>query len=89
MAQILDKAAAHFDWVIVDTPPVVLLPDTNLLAAMVDVAVLVVQAGSTAYDLIDRAVTVIGRDRVLGVVLNGVEETNGEYEQSTYLAHRD
>jgi capsular exopolysaccharide synthesis family protein len=89
MAQILDKAAAHFDWVIVDTPPVVLLPDTNLLAAMVDVAVLVVQAGSTAYDLIDRAVTVIGRDRVLGVVLNGVEETDRQYEQSTYLTHRD
>jgi hypothetical protein len=56
---------------------------------MVDVAVLVVQAGSTAYDLIDRAVTVIGRDRVLGVVLNGVEETDREYEHSTYLAHRD
>jgi capsular exopolysaccharide synthesis family protein len=89
MAQILDKAAAHFDWVVVDTPPVVLLPDTNLLAAMVDVAVLVVQAGSTSYDLIDRAVTVIGRDRVLGVVLNGVEETDREYEQSTYLAHRE
>jgi protein-tyrosine kinase len=88
MAQILDRAAAHFDWVIVDTPPVVLLPDTNLLAAMVDCAVLVVQAGSTSYDLIDRAIAALGRDRVLGVVLNGVEETDREYEPATYLAHR-
>lgn len=88
MAQILDKAAAHFDWVIVDTPPVVLLPDTNLLAAMVDVAVLVIQAGSTAYDLIDRAVLALGRERVVGVVLNGVEECDREYDGSTYQVQR-
>jgi hypothetical protein len=56
---------------------------------MVDVAVLLVQAGSTAYDLIDRAVTVIGRERVLGVVLNGVEERDREYEHSAYLSSGD
>ena len=52
MAEILDEAAARFDWVIVDTPPVVLLPDTNLLASMVDAAVLVIEAGRTSYDVI-------------------------------------
>ena len=88
MAQILDKAAAHFDWVVVDTPPVVLLPDTNLLAAMVDVAVLVIEAGSTSYDLIDRAVSALGRDRVLGVVLNGVEDIKGDYDHSYYPTPR-
>jgi Mrp family chromosome partitioning ATPase len=66
---------------VVDTPPVVLLPDTNLLAAMVDVAVLVIQAGSTSYDLIDRAVAALGRDRVLGVVLNGVDANDHEYRE--------
>ena len=48
MALILDEAAANFDWVIVDTPPVVLLPDTNLLARMVDVAIVVIQAARTS-----------------------------------------
>lgn len=90
MAQLLDKAAENFDWVVVDTPPVVLLPDTNLVAAMVDAAILVVQAGRTSFDLIDRAVTALGRERVLGVVLNGAEETDdGEYAYSAYTAHRD
>jgi capsular exopolysaccharide synthesis family protein len=74
MALILDEAAANFDWVIVDTPPVVLLPDTNLLAGMVDVAVVVIKAGQTGYDLVDRAVQAVGRQRVLGVVLNHVED---------------
>jgi capsular exopolysaccharide synthesis family protein len=74
MALILNEAAANFDWVIVDTPPVVLLPDTNLLAGMVDVAVVVIKAGQTAYDLVDRAVQAVGRQRVLGVVLNHVDD---------------
>jgi capsular exopolysaccharide synthesis family protein len=74
MALILDEAAANFDWVIVDTPPVVLLPDTNLLAGMVDVAIVVIRAGRTGYDLVDRAVHAVGRQRVLGVVLNHVDD---------------
>jgi capsular exopolysaccharide synthesis family protein len=88
MSQLLAKAAANFDWVVVDTPPVVLLPDTNLLAAMVDVAVLVIQAGRTSYELIERAVSALGRDRILGVVLNGVEDEGGGYATSAYLAPR-
>ena len=74
MAQVLDEAAASFDWVIVDTPPVVLLPDTNLLARMVDVAIVVIRAGKTPYDVVDRAVQTLDRKRVLGVVLNDVQD---------------
>jgi protein-tyrosine kinase len=74
MAQILAEAAASFDWVIVDTPPVVLLPDTNLLARMVDVAVVVIRAGTTSYDVVDRAIQTLDRKRVLGVVLNDAQD---------------
>jgi protein-tyrosine kinase len=74
MRQVIREAAAAFDWVILDTPPVVMLPDANLLADMVDLAVLVAAAGRTPYKMIARAVELIGRDRVAGVVLNGVDE---------------
>ena len=74
MAMILDEMAEEFDWVIVDTPPVVLLPDTNLLVGMVDAAIIVIEAARTSYEMIERAVQVIGRQRVLGFVLNGVED---------------
>ena len=33
MKQLLADATAQFDWVIIDTPPVAMLPDANLLAA--------------------------------------------------------
>ena len=55
--------------------PVVLLTDANLLSAMVDGTVLVVKAGSTSFDLVNRAVAALGRDRILGVVLNRATET--------------
>jgi capsular exopolysaccharide synthesis family protein len=74
MATILDEMAEQFDWVIVDTPPVVHLPDTNLLVGMVDAAIVVIEAGRTSYEMIERAIQVIGRQRVLGFVLNGVED---------------
>ncbi len=70
MRRVIDEGAASFDWVILDTPPVGLLPDANLLAAMVDVAVLVVAANRTPFALARKAAEAIGRDRVMGVVLN-------------------
>jgi capsular exopolysaccharide synthesis family protein len=70
MRRLLDEAREAFDWVIIDTPPVTLMPDANLLAGMVDRAVLIVKADSTPFDLVTRAVEAIGRDRTLGVVLN-------------------
>jgi capsular exopolysaccharide synthesis family protein len=85
MKRVIEEAAARFDWVIVDTPPVGLLPDANLLAGMVDAAILVVAAGSTPYPLIQRAVAALGRDRILGVVLNRAEEgIAGSYSYYSY-----
>jgi capsular exopolysaccharide synthesis family protein len=74
MRRVIEEAAGRFDWVVIDTPPVALITDANLLAAMVDVAVLVVRAKSTPYDFVQRAVEALGRERVIGVVLNRVDE---------------
>lgn len=74
MAAILEEAVERFDWVIIDTPPVGMLSDARLLAAMADVALLVVGAGSTPCAAIQQAIEAIGRERVLGVVLNRADE---------------
>lgn len=79
MQSLIDEAREAFSWVIIDTPPVGLLTDANLLASMVDGAVLVVKAGSTPYDLVKRAVDTIGPSKVLGVVLNHAHSGLGRY----------
>jgi capsular exopolysaccharide synthesis family protein len=70
MRSLIAEARESFDWIIIDTPPINLLPDANLLASMVDGALLVIKADSTPYDLVRRAIDLIGAERVLGVVLN-------------------
>jgi capsular exopolysaccharide synthesis family protein len=74
MKQLIDDARESFDWVIVDTPPVAILPDAHLLSAMIDTALLVVSARSTPYPLVQRAVEAIGAKKILGVVLNHAEQ---------------
>ena len=90
MRHLLDEARETFDWVIIDTPPLMLLPDAHLLSSLVDGAVLVVKARSTAHDMVKRTADIIGRPRVLGVVLNQAEERDqshyGGYYGGYYLS---
>lgn len=73
MQRIIEEAAARFDWVIIDTPPIGLLADASILATMADGALLVIRAGETPHPSVLKAVESFGRERILGVVLNGTE----------------
>lgn len=85
MKQLLEQMASRFDWVLLDTPPVGFLPDANLLGRLADAVVFVVAAGSSPYALVQRSVTAIGPDRVIGIVLNRAAAST--MSDSTY--HRD
>ena len=78
MREIVEGARAAYDWTVIDTPPVGLLSYAKLLADMVDGVVLVVEAGSTSYLDAQRAIEAVGRERVVGVVLNRMAEQSGE-----------
>ena len=84
MRRVIEEASSRFDWVIVDTPPVGLLPDARLLAAMADTTLLVIRANTTPYQFVRRAVEAIGRDHIFGVVLNRAEDGLGAHGYSYY-----
>jgi len=85
MRNIIEEARAQFDWVILDAPPVGPIADANLLSEMVDSAIIVVRAGHTQYSAVVKAVDTLGRDRIFGLVLNGVDQQpNGTYERYYY-----
>jgi capsular exopolysaccharide synthesis family protein len=84
MHRLVNEARDMFDWVIIDTPPVGLLPDANLLATFVDGAILVVRAGVTPHDIVRRAVDALGRQKLLGVVLNRAERRSAESHYDYY-----
>jgi capsular exopolysaccharide synthesis family protein len=74
MPAILDEVSAAFDWVLLDSPPVGILPDAQLVARLVQGVVFVIGANSTPFPLVERAIADLGRECIIGTVLNGVEE---------------
>jgi capsular exopolysaccharide synthesis family protein len=74
MKRVIAFAAERFEWVIVDTPPVAVLPDAKLLTSMADGVLVVVRAGGTPLAVVQKAIDAVGRDRIVGVVLNRVDE---------------
>jgi protein-tyrosine kinase len=89
MAEILQEASQRFEWIIVDTAPLGLLADASLLARMVDRSLLVIRAGQTPHASVERAVNALGREHILGVVLNAVEATAGEGAKYYYARDSD
>ena len=74
MMQLITEARGAFDWVVIDTPPIGLMTDATLLAAMADGVVLVVKANATPYHLVKRAAEALGQGKILGTVLNRASE---------------
>jgi capsular exopolysaccharide synthesis family protein len=72
MRQLLDEASKAYDYVVIDSPP--LLPhlaDSRILAELADGVLLTVRGGSTQRDVALRAVSQL--NRVLGIVVNGFD----------------
>lgn len=84
MGQLMIEARQMFDWVIIDTPPVGLLSDANLVADFTDGTLLVVKAETTPYEVVQRAVAALGRERILGVVLNQAPSAGPDNKYQNY-----
>src|SRR5262245_34904329 len=66
----IDEVAAHFDWVLIDTPPISLMPDAQHVAGVSEGVLLVIGAGITPYAFVQRAISSIGAERIVGTMLN-------------------
>jgi capsular exopolysaccharide synthesis family protein len=87
MPALLEILKAHFDLVIVDTPPMLQIPDARILARMVDGVVLVIRAGQTTRDAAIAARRRFAEDgtELMGTILNDwdpKESSNGYYGYS-------
>lgn len=69
-AEILNEARSHFDFIIIDAPPLGIFTDASLLINLADGAMLVVRANHTKYKDVDRILDSLPRERMLGTILN-------------------
>lgn len=86
MAELIDKLSTTFDYVIVDSPPVLPVTDSVILSRYVDGVVLVVKGSSTPRRIVREASARLRRvgANILGAILNDVDVKSGEY----YYYHR-
>jgi capsular exopolysaccharide synthesis family protein len=72
---IIQKLAPSFDWILIDSPPVVSITDALLLQPHADAVLLVVRAGQTPREAVEEAVRLVGHKQLAGIILNGVEHS--------------
>jgi len=81
---VLEKVSACFDWVLIDSPPVVPLTDAIALHQHADASLLVVRAGRTPQEAIEQTIDLLGQKKIVGIVLNGIERRNQPHYQQRY-----
>jgi len=87
MRALLDDVQSRYDWILLDTPPVGLLPDAQVVSRLAQAVVFVIRAGSTPFPAVERAVVELGRESIIGMVLNDVDQRSipaTRYDYSHY-----
>ncbi|MEA2260518.1 MAG: protein-tyrosine kinase, partial [Acidobacteriaceae bacterium] len=73
--ELIRLVAPHFDWIIVDSSPVLPVSDAVNLARWCDGVLLVARGGVTKFPVAQRAQSELKASNILGFVLNAVQET--------------
>jgi succinoglycan biosynthesis transport protein ExoP len=89
MAQFLSEVREAYDIVLIDTPPVLPVTDSAIVASQVDGVILVYQAGKVGRLVLKRAKAHLesARGSVWGVVLNDVQSEIAGYTYAHYYTH--
>jgi capsular exopolysaccharide synthesis family protein len=84
--ELVATLSAHFDWILIDSPPVLAVTDAVDLARAADAVLLVVRGGSTPFNVAQRTQATFSNSRILGFVLNDVKDPprKGSYYYNYY-----
>jgi receptor protein-tyrosine kinase len=83
----LDQLPALFNWIILDTPPLLFAADANLLSTLCHGLVMVVRIGNTTIDAVTRAIGSLCQNNILGIVVNGANKTELYSKYSYYHSY--
>jgi len=80
----VQEARKRYDFVLLDTPPILPVADTMSMRERLDGLIFVYRAGYTPFAMFQQATEEIGEKKILGVVLNGVEPKSDRYYGKYY-----
>jgi capsular exopolysaccharide synthesis family protein len=84
LQQLLEQLETFFDWIIIDTPPIRPLADTPVWMRLADGVLFVTREGVCEKKQLERAMEVIDRSTMLGVVVNGCSSNEQKYYYARY-----
>jgi len=76
LSQLMEQLGSLFDWIIVDSPPLLPLADTTVWARLTEGTLLVAREGKTEKAQLERGLEVLKKSDLLGIVLNGCVNSN-------------
>jgi len=82
----LKEAADKYDFVIIDTPPIMAADDVSNLVPHVDGVLMVIRANHTSGRVARAALDLLylRKTKILGLVFNGVRSSGGDYYYYKY-----
>jgi capsular exopolysaccharide synthesis family protein len=79
---LMDRLAPRFDWIIIDSPPILPLADTSIWMRLSDAVLLVTRPSMTARQQLQRSLEAIEQSKLIGAIMNGSREaTANNYYQ--------
>jgi exopolysaccharide/PEP-CTERM locus tyrosine autokinase len=75
MASLVKELKSRYNdrFIIFDSTPLLVTSEAEILAKLVDGVIMVVRAGKTPRETVEHAVQMLGKDKIIGMVLNDVE----------------
>jgi capsular exopolysaccharide synthesis family protein len=84
LSELIGTLRERFDFVVLDSPPLLPVAEAMLIVRLADVVALVIRARSTRRDTVTNAIKMIGEERPVAAILNGVELKDAPYSSYTY-----
>jgi capsular exopolysaccharide synthesis family protein len=89
LSTLMDQVAQWFDWIIIDSPPVLPLADTSVWMRLADGILLITRQGTTDKRLLQRGLEALEPKKLIGAVLNSSKSSGEEnYYYSPATASR-
>ena len=78
-AAVLERLRSEFDFIVIDTPPLLPVADSHILAGLADGVVMVVRAGQTRREVVTLGLESFQGPNLLGAVMNGFDFQGSAY----------
>jgi polysaccharide biosynthesis transport protein len=83
MEDLLEQLRPNYDFILIDTPPVLAVTDASILARLTDAAILIIRYGAAQRHVVQRCIDMLDRAgaHLLGVAVNAVDFNAPEYSE--------